>query len=294
MSGHKFMCAKQAAPELVFCLLAHEGVWHPDAWHDLLEDSNGFAQVMIHSEIPKYGLEFTKKHQISEILPTGWGTINSVKAILVLLRTALVKTGAKIFVITSGDALPLKDAFSFATDNDIFSLHKRRVSPYIKRMWKKTAFSGLKFYTEHAMDCIITRGSAVRLVDGLLPILDTFPDLQTINADEYLLGTYLFATDPTFTKRAIVSGKLMACLQYKTKGNHLRAFPFIRSMEQTVKKVYLLDDVNPEEQWMFKNVTTNQVRRALGWEHEEEEEDVDFLANTLQPYLLFRKINKPM
>jgi hypothetical protein len=191
-------CTPQA-PEVVVLLLAHEGVWHPQAWHawKAAHSRPEAVQFVAHVERSKQGdAAFDARVATHQRVTTTWCSREMVQAILGMVGEALALwPDAKRFAVVPGDALPIASVatlLGLAREGGCIMNHT--VGP------EKIGDLPL---VAHNLEMVLDNASARALVAQLLPLYSEhgahplFAGAPEDHCpDEYAIGTFLRSLDP--------------------------------------------------------------------------------------------------
>jgi hypothetical protein len=98
-----------ASPKLALMFLTKGGLNQPDAWRAWLDQASGDVTAYAHiKSISDASDDWFRDLQIREVIETKWGDISLVRAMMALLREALLNPQTTHFAFVSESCIPIK------------------------------------------------------------------------------------------------------------------------------------------------------------------------------------------
>jgi hypothetical protein len=166
--------------KIAFLFLTIDNINSYDVWMKYLKGNEDRYSIYVHPKYPeKVTQELIKKNIIKENTETGWGTIGSVRANLLLLKNALNDTDNKMFILVSDSCIPVQSFDKFY--NFIFNDMKTNIPYFIQHMERydqitNPMISRDQFRKHCAQGLVFNRKHAILLNDN-----DTTEDWKDVN-----------------------------------------------------------------------------------------------------------------
>ena len=112
--NNKFEKFNNNKGKIAFLFLTRDNITTYDTWMKYLKGNDDRYSIYVHPKNPeKVTQKLIKDNIIKEHVETGWGTIGSVRANLLLLKYALMDPMNKMFILVSESCMPVQSFNNF-------------------------------------------------------------------------------------------------------------------------------------------------------------------------------------